>query len=373
MKLQSGMLRKENYREASGDVCPAIDRLQGSAGAHINLSPRFMSKFSTTTSTSQDYEMATRKLNDFLDADQSEEDGSQGYDSEIEDLRKGRRSPKRRKIDSDVSEEEEQEELDEQDAEEPEYAKDTAEINSTSRPARKRKELPGVSKPLSKKNLVASEAAIKRSGVVYLSRVPPFMKHTKLRSLLEPYGAIGRIFLTPEDPASHTRRVRNGGNKKRSHTDGWVEFVRKSKAKNTCELLNGRIIGGKKGTYYHDDVWNLKYLNQFKWKDLTEQIADENASRASRMRAEVSKTTKENKEYVQNVERAKMLEGMEAKQAAKRRKDDEDTSRTEERASVKQAKKGGERRRHFKQTQVAAKKKPGDQSEQVKRVLNSLF
>jgi len=153
----------------------------------------------------------------------------------------------------------------------------------------------------------------------------------------------------------------------------WVEFVRKSKAKHACELLNGRIIGGKKGTYYHDDVWNLLYLNKYKWNDLTEQIAAENAARASRMRAEISKTTKENKEFVQNVERAKMLEGMEAKKAAKRRKDDEDASRTQERASVKQAKKGGERRRHFKQTQVAAKKKPGDQSEQVQRVLSSIF
>lgn len=169
--------------------------------------------------------MTTRKLNDFLDADQSEDDGSQGYDSEIEDLKKGGRGSKRRKVDSDANssaEEDAEQELDEQDAEGSEDPKDTEEIKPPSNLPSKKNELPGISKPLTKKNLVASEAAIKRSGLLYISRVPPFMKPTKLRSLLEPYGAINRIFLTPEDPASHTRRVRNGGNKKRSFTDGYV-------------------------------------------------------------------------------------------------------------------------------------------------------
>lgn len=35
-------------------------------------------------------------------------------------------------------------------------------------------------------------------GVVYLSRVPPFMKPHKLRHLLSPYGSVGRIYLQPE-------------------------------------------------------------------------------------------------------------------------------------------------------------------------------
>jgi ESF2/ABP1 family protein len=194
------------------------------------------------------------------------------------------------------------------------------------------------------------------------------MKPSKLRSLLEPYGTINRIFLTPEDPASHTRRVRNGGNKKRSFTDAWVEFVKKKDAKQACELLNAKTIGGKKG-YYHDDVWNLVYLKNFKWNNLTEQIAAENAERSSRMRAEISKTTKENKEFVQNVERAKMLEGMEAKKAAKKRDDDEGAGGT----TLKVQKKGGERLRHFKQTAVASKRRPEDQPEQVKRVLSKIF
>jgi ESF2/ABP1 family protein len=312
--------------------------------------------------------MATRKHNDFLGVEDSEDDGSQGYNSEDEDLRKGGRSPKRRRVEREASDDEDAELSDDERGEQNESIKPPKEEKEMK--ARHTTDLPGVSKPLTKKNLVATAAAIKRSGVVYLSRIPPFMKPTKLRSLLEPYGAINRIFLTPEDPASHTRRVRNGGNKKRSFVDGWVEFINKADAKQACELLNAKTIGGKKGTYYHDDVWNLLYLKGFKWNNLTEQIAAENAERASRMRAEISKTTKENKEFVQNVERAKMLEGMEAKKAAKRRKETEDGDIG---VIHKETKKGGERARHFKQTPVATKRRPEDQPEQVKRVLSKIF
>lgn len=311
--------------------------------------------------------MATRKHNEFLDLDESDGDQSQGYDSELEDLKKGGRSTKRRKVGSDVSNDDEAE-LEEVEEEEGLERKGTEDLVERTPQESKSAELPSVSKPLTKKNLVATEAAIKRSGVVYLSRIPPFMKPSKLRSLLEPYGAINRIFLTPEDPTSHTRRVRNGGNKKRSFLDGWIEFMNKAEAKQVCELLNAKTIGGKKGTYYHDDVWNLLYLKGFKWNNLTEQIAVENAERASRMRAEISKTTKENKEFVQNVERAKMLETMEAKKAAKKRKDPGAASTGEAPISKK-----AERPRHFKQTAVAAKRKPEDQPEQVKRVLSKIF
>ncbi|KAL2070611.1 hypothetical protein VTL71DRAFT_13637 [Oculimacula yallundae] len=318
--------------------------------------------------------MTTRKHNEFLDADESEDDQSQGYDSEIEDVKKGGRSPKRRRTNSDLSDDDEAELENKSDEEreigEEEKSKETKSLKRKLRDTEDIAELPGVHKPLSKKNLVATAAAIRKSGVVYLSRIPPFMKPQKLRSLLEPYGAINRIFMTPEDPTSHTRRVRNGGNKKRSFVDGWVEFVNKVHAKHVCELLNAKTIGGKKGTYYHDDVWNLLYLKGFKWNNLTEQIASENAERASRMRAEISKTTKENKEFVQNVERAKMLEGMEAKKAAKRRKETEGTI---ENIAPAKEKKGGERARQFKQTPVAKKRRPEDQPEQVKRVLSKIF
>lgn len=324
----------------------------------------------------------TRKHNDFLDLEESDGNESQGYDSEAEDLKKGGRSLKRRKVndddqsdDEDVAQKSDGEEQDIEDDIEGDASKDT-ESKSKSKPTKisDELELPGVSRPLTNKKLVASAAAIKKSGVVYLSRIPPFMKPQKLRSLLEPYGTINRIFLTPEDPASHTRRVRNGGNKKRSFVDGWVEFVNKANAKKVCELLNAKTIGGKKGNYYHDDVWNLLYLKGFKWNNLTEQIAAENAERTSRMRAEISKTTKENKEFVQNVERAKIQEGMEAKKAAKRRKVDEvDTTTKDDNVEAKKQKKDTDRPMRFKQNAPALKNKVQNQPEQVKRVLSKIF
>ncbi|KAL8946899.1 MAG: hypothetical protein Q9222_006761, partial [Ikaeria aurantiellina] len=64
-----------------------------------------------------------------------------------------------------------------------------------------------------------------KPGVLYLSRIPPFMRPSVLRQLLLPYGPITRLFLTPEPPSQHTHRVRLGGNKKRSFIDGWVEFL----------------------------------------------------------------------------------------------------------------------------------------------------
>ena len=35
-------------------------------------------------------------------------------------------------------------------------------------------------------------------GIVYLSRIPPFMKPIKVKQLLSEYGEIGRVFLQPE-------------------------------------------------------------------------------------------------------------------------------------------------------------------------------
>ncbi|EKJ78763.1 hypothetical protein NXS19_013425 [Fusarium pseudograminearum] len=324
--------------------------------------------------------MAPETKNDFLEIADSDADSDVGYNSEEDDMQKGGRGAKRRKVESD-----DEDDLgsdiggDGSDDEDEAIEKDSKKIqeedkkeDQPEKPKRKSKdttstELPDVTRTLTKKNLVASEAAIKKSGVVYLSRIPPFMKPAKLRSLLEPYGTINRIFLAPEDPASHARRVRAGGNKKRSYTEGWVEFTKKKDAKAVCDLLNARTIGGKKGSYYHDDLWNLLYLKGFKWHNLTEQIAAENAERSSRMRAEISKSTKENKEFVRNVEKAKMLDGMAVKAKAKKRKAETHTEGQED-ESVRQVK------RSFKQVPLARKKMDGeDQPAEVTRVLSKIF
>ncbi|OTA63217.1 Pre-rRNA-processing protein ESF2 [Hypoxylon sp. EC38] len=325
--------------------------------------------------------MAPELRNKFLDADESDDDGSQGYDSEAEQLQKGGRIAKRRKLNDDVASDEE----DELSADEEAGDHDDVEVRNSKQEedshtkvdGEKQKpkkdilpELPDISRPLMKKNLVATEAAIKKSGLVYLSRIPPFMKPAKLRSLLEPYGKINRIFLTPEDPQERSRRIRQGGNKKHMYTDGWVEFVNKKDAKKAVDLLNARTIGGKKNTYYRDDIWNLLYLKGFKWHNLTEQINSEMAERTSRMRAEISKSTKENKEFVRNVEKAKMLEGIQAKAEAKRKRDEEDATRSA--ASAITSREESRNTRKFKQASVG-RKEADKAPEEARRVLSQLF
>jgi len=190
--------------------------------------------------------MPQDKRNQFLDAGDSDEDVGRDYDSEDE-LQKGGRSAKRRRVEDDESDadgfSDADEELDDGDdaklSEKGEAENgDKSEQKDKAKSPGKSIELLGMTKPLSKKNLVATEEAIKKSGVIYISRVPPYMTPAKLRSLLEPYGKLNRLFLAPEDPAARTRRIRSGGNKKKSYTEGWVEFVRKKDAKKACELLN---------------------------------------------------------------------------------------------------------------------------------------
>lgn len=329
--------------------------------------------------------MSTRKIDEFLAADGSEnESASDGYNSEAEDLRKGA-SNKRRRIDDDESDDESDNDISDDEIDKQHLKNsvsstkdESKDSEATEKPTKRlptskpTDDFPGVSRPLTKKNLVATETAIKRSGVVYLSRIPPFMKPQKLRSLLTPFGEINRIFMTPEDPASHTRRVKAGGNKKRSFTDGWVEFMNKSDAKKACELLNAQIIGGKKGTYYHDDVWNLLYLKGFKWTHLTQQIAAENAERASRRQAEISKVTRENKEFVKNVEESKKVAGMRAKEeekAKRRAEKGEDVKPVMEKIENLGRRKGGMK---FEQTKTAPKSNGADK-EVMQKVLSSIF
>ncbi|KAG6319476.1 hypothetical protein E4U22_004445 [Claviceps purpurea] len=328
--------------------------------------------------------MASEKTNKFLDVSDSEDDQQDGYNSDDE-IAKGGRSAKRRKIDRDDDDDDDDDDAsdidrdvnnnDDEDGDEDEasgHGQDETAKASKANPSKPRKDIPqldttvlGINQPLAKKNLITSDAAIKKSGVVYISRIPPGMKPSALRSLLSPYGKLNRIFLAPEDPSVRARRRKSGGNKRVLFTEGWIEFLKKKEAKAACELLNGQNIGGKKGSFFRDDIWNLVYLKGFKWFNLTEQITAENAERTSRMRAEISKATKENKAFVKNVEKAKMLDGMQAK--AKKRKADD--GQGDETKTIR-----GDRARTFRQVaQVKKEAASQDQPEHVTRVLSKIF
>lgn len=53
-------------------------------------------------------------------------------------------------------------------------------------------------KPLTTEALAEFEAAQARTGVVYISRIPPAMRPSKVRHLMSAYGEIGRIYLQQE-------------------------------------------------------------------------------------------------------------------------------------------------------------------------------
>lgn len=347
--------------------------------------------------------MTTRKRNEYLDLPSDEEDGQDGYDSEEVEISGAAKGSKRRKTaaeepeDDDiiVSEEDEEakdgemgpgdddgEDHEASDAEDDDLreAADTPKL-STIKPSTRPKPSTLTTKSLdtlARRAVTANSKSLK-TGVLYLSRIPPFLKPSALRSLLLPYAPHGlnRLFLTPEDPTSHRSRIRSGGNKKRTFTDGWVEFNSKRDAKIAAETLNTRIIGGKKGGWYHDDVWNVKYLRGFKWRHLTEQTNSENAERAARMRVEIRRTTRENKNFEANVERAKKMEGVERTRA--RRGDDGagggKVGNVEEKSDGKRDE--GKRKKEFAFRQNAIRKQGGgiakDQSEEVKRVLSKIF
>jgi len=339
--------------------------------------------------------MSVRKRNEFLEGDDSEDETDKGYDSDAFEESRGAltgRANKRRKTDTDSDDDNNDEWRDElgQANGQRERDEDLEAFEESLRsydqaPAHEApsEELdaevehdgpaPVPAKPRIPKSVAAAEKAARKSGVVYISRVPPFMKPQTLKHFLAPHASkgIGRIFLTPEDHAAHVQRVKRGGNKKKSFTDGWVEFVSKNEAKLAAELLNGNIIGGKKGNFYHDDLWNMKYLKAFKWSHLTEQIANENAERAARLREEVRRTRQENKAFLEDVERGKMLEGMERKKKAKQKPKSEGEG-------VGKADKGDaplKTGRDFKQRKVHDKGAMAsrDQPPELQRVLKRIF
>lgn len=200
--------------------------------------------------------MSARRRNEWQEAEEDEDED--GYDSEASDQRKDSRArshkAKRRKVANNTEEEEETaDESDDDDS-----SQDRDNLDSTVPTINAKRKIPAsiadhndgtITSPAPSPKVITpaavklSIAASKKTGVVYLSRVPPFMKPQKVKQLLSRFGTVGRVFLQPEDPASYARRKRYGGNKKRSFDDGWVEFVDKEVAKLVVETLNATTIG----------------------------------------------------------------------------------------------------------------------------------
>lgn len=129
------------------------------------------------------------------------------------------------------------------------------------------------------------------------------MKPHKAKNMFQQYGEVTRIYLSEEDNLQRIKRKEHGGNGAKQFTEGWVEFADKKVAKNVAESLNNTLIGGKKGSFYHDDIWNLKYLKGFKWDYLTEKMAYEKRVKEMKLRAAMLEAKRSNAEIVEQFEK----------------------------------------------------------------------
>lgn len=141
---------------------------------------------------------------------------------------------------------------------------------------------------------------IRRSGVLYMSRIPIGMKISDLRKLLEDYG-MERCYLVPLK-----KKMENiDGKKVQAYKEGWIEFNDKIYAKLAEYQLNGRPIGGSRKCPYKDELWNLKYLHKFKWNDLIENITMEKKIQEKKLKIEIAQSKRENDFIVKNYEKSK--------------------------------------------------------------------
>ncbi|KAJ7067850.1 hypothetical protein C8F01DRAFT_1115988 [Mycena amicta] len=220
---------------------------------------------------------------------------------------------------------------------------------------------PKIIKPLSREALAAFQAAQNRAGVLYISRIPPGMRPTKVRHLMSMHGEVGRVYLQQEDAKRAYLRRKYTSTKKAHFTEGWVEFKDKKVARNVAEMLNAQPIGGKKGTRWRDDVWTMKYLPKFKWSMLTEQIAHEAAVHTAKLRVELSQSRSEQRDYMKNVELARVLD----KRAEKKREKGEVMELKDQRPNRK--------RPMVEEDNTPRKKRVVDGEAQLSTVLSSIF
>ena len=199
--------------------------------------------------------MPTRKRNEYLDAIDSEDEGSFLKDTEATDSRVAGlslHSSKRRKLTISTLKSDDESDDDNSDISSSHEARltapDTTKPTPIDIPASETTPTNAQPKLSTKRTLLpTSKPKTSKPGVIYLSRIPPFMRPSTVRTYLSLHGTIGKLFLTPEPPTHYLSRRRHGGNKKHSYIDGWVEFTRKKDAKRCVDAINGQIGGREEG------------------------------------------------------------------------------------------------------------------------------
>ena len=61
-----------------------------------------------------------------------------------------------------------------------------------------------------KKEAIKYREDLEKRGIIYLSRIPPFMKPNKVRNIFEQYGEVTRLYLSEEDLSQRKKRKDKG-------------------------------------------------------------------------------------------------------------------------------------------------------------------
>lgn len=154
-------------------------------------------------------------------------------------------------------------------------------------------------------------AKLRKRGIVYVARIPPRMNPTKIKSLLQEFGEVTRVYLVEEDKSVRKRRQKASGGGGKRYVEGWVEFQDKRIAKRVAQSLNNTPISNHKRNVHYGDLWNVKYLHKFQWSHLTEKVAYERRVREQKLRVEMMQARRENAAYKQLVETGKKLDKIE--------------------------------------------------------------
>lgn len=344
--------------------------------------------------------MAAANAHSYLDHGSSDEsDHDAGYDSEAAEVSKtNKRATKRRKVDHDTSDDEvdsdsvpaapvarsklSPKQIDSNDDENKDHERLAPSKPSTSKGTTPEgttpKDTAATENPQQHSSKSNSKSKSKKDkpppppGVVYLSSLPPYLKPSALRNLLLQRGfhPITRLFLAPLSKHKSASRK----NSRQLYGEGWIEFASKKTARLCAETLNAQSVGGKKGGFYHDDIWNMKYLRGMRWEELMAGGREEKREVEGRRDEERRTIMKETKAFVEGVEEGRRMQGMKRKKekqgkptaTADGRPDGDEVKRTWRQFDVQ----GSKDARQERQDKVRTN---GPSADDVRQVLGKIF
>jgi ESF2/ABP1 family protein len=142
----------------------------------------------------------------------------------------------------------------------------------------------------------AQPSTVGKTGVVYLSHLPPHMKSHKIRYILNQYGTVHRMYLRKEPLWRYKQRLERGDRKGRLFTDGWAEFEKKRDAKLCESRMNGQVTGLR--GRWANSIWSVKFLHGFKWVHLEAALEEERRKHLDKFKEENEKARETAKKWL---------------------------------------------------------------------------